>query len=293
VPFVLKKYSIKKKQKIQFVLINELGFSVSKSQKLLARGRVFDIHKNTIKNNDILKVDIIYISLFIAKSRGLKPIFEYNDFAIFDKPSGVMVYPISKDTQYSLLDEVYYHFGDEASLAHRLDKETSGLVLVAKNSKSKTILQSMFEQKQYIKQYKAIVQGELKSNIIINTSISKDMGNIGVKMRIDKNGKKAQTNISIISYDKNKNQTLVVAQPYTGRQHQIRVHLDSIGHSIIGDPIYGVDEDIANKYLNKLLLQEDRIKYTKANRLMLHSFYLEFVYNNEVYKFFSNQDIKI
>ena len=85
---------------------------------------------------------------------------------------------------------------------------------------------------------------------------------------------------------------MVEALPLTGRQHQIRVHLHHIGHTILGDPIYGVDDENAENYLNKSLSVEDRIEVTKSHRLWLHANYLEFVYKGINYKVFSkNRDL--
>jgi 23S rRNA pseudouridine1911/1915/1917 synthase len=95
--------------------------------------------------------------------------------------------------------------------------------------------------------------------------------------------------ITPISYDENKNQTLVEAIPLTGRQHQIRVHLDSIGHSIVGDTLYGVDVNFANDFLNKKISNEKREEVTKAHRLMLQADYLEFKFLDTIYKFSSKQ----
>lgn len=91
-------------------------------------------------------------------------------------------------------------------------------------------------------------------------------------------------------YFKDLDQTLVEAIPLTGRQHQIRVHLDSIGHTIVGDPIYGVDEEIADKYLCKILSSQDRMKYIGESRLMLHALNLEFQYDDTTYNIFSKQN---
>ncbi|MCI0500524.1 MAG: RNA pseudouridine synthase, partial [Epsilonproteobacteria bacterium] len=77
-----------------------------------------------------------------------------------------------------------------------------------------------------------------------------------------------------------------------GRQHQIRVHLHSIGHTIVGDPIYGIDDTIADSYLCKTLSDEDRVKYMKHNRLMLHAKSLEFNYLGIDYKFLSKQQLE-
>ena len=87
-----------------------------------------------------------------------------------------------------------------------------------------------------------------------------------------------------------KNQTLVEASPLTGRQHQIRVHLNSIGHKIVGDPIYGIEEKIADLFLKNKLSEGERLEYTKANRLLLQANYLEFEFLDVIYKFSSRQE---
>ena len=86
-----------------------------------------------------------------------------------------------------------------------------------------------------------------------------------------------------LEFNKKYNTTLVKAIPITGRQHQIRVHLDSIGHTILGDPIYGVDDQIADEYLRKILSDEKRIELIGAKRLMLHANNLLFVYKDKEY----------
>ena len=283
-PFILKKFETIKGQKIQHFLQNEVGLSISQSQRLLSKGRIFDENNKRLQNGEILKCNFINVALFEGHTRGLNPIFTTKDFAIFDKPSGIMVHPISKDTKYTLLDEIRYHFGEKANLAHRIDMETSGLVLITRNKLVDIELKTMFENREYKKKYLALVKGKIYKNITIDTPIIKDGGMIGVKMKVDKNGKESTTLIKPLKYDKTKNQTLVQAITLTGRQHQIRVHLDSIGHTIVGDPIYGVDEKIVDKYLNKELSTTDRLKFIGHNRLMLHALYLEFKYDDIVYK---------
>ena len=108
-------------------------------------------------------------------------------------------------------------------------------------------------------------------------------------MKTDSNGKESTTIIKPIFYDQKNNQTLVEAIPLTGREHQIRVHLDSIGHSIIGDTLYGVNEDFADKFLKNEISKEKRVEITKASRLMLQADYLEFGFLDVIYKFSSKQ----
>ncbi len=288
-PFLLKRYYFKSSQKIQFLLQNELHFDRSTAQRLLSKGRVFDKDGKTLLYGEIPQEDFIDVATFEGQSRGLKPLFTCEDFAIFDKPSGVPVHPVSKKTEYSLLDEIRYHFGEDANLAHRIDQETSGLVLIVRNKKSDMILKEMFVEKRYEKKYLALVDGKIENNLIIDTPIEKENGAIGVRMIVKEDGKESLTLIRPLKYHEDSNQTLVEANPKTGRQHQIRVHLHSIGHTIVGDPIYGINDTIADKYLCKTLSEEERKIYMKCDRLMLHAKSLEFSYLGIEYKFISKQ----
>ena len=108
-------------------------------------------------------------------------------------------------------------------------------------------------------------------------------------MKVCDDGKESITIIKPIKYNKEKDLTLIEAIPLTGRQHQIRVHLDSIGHTIIGDPLYGVKEEFANLFLKNQISEEKRVQITKAKRLMLQADYLEFEFLDVIYKFSSKQ----
>ncbi|MFY9089310.1 RluA family pseudouridine synthase [Arcobacter aquimarinus] len=291
-PFTLKKHKAIVGKKIQIFLIQELGIEPKVGQRLTSKGRIFDENMNTINTGDTIPTEYIYIAVFEGATRGLKPLIEFNDFAIFDKPTNLMVHPISKNTPYSLLDEIRYHFGEDANLIHRIDAETSGLIIVGKNKKSEIELKDMFQEKKYHKSYLAIVQGKIKEEIKIDKGLDREGLAIGVRMKVCDDGKESVTIIKPIKYNKEKDLTLIEAIPLTGRQHQIRVHLHSIGHTILGDPIYGIDDVNAENYLNKTLSEEDRFKVTKSHRLWLHANYLEFTFKDITYKIFSkNKDI--
>ena len=291
-PFTLKKYKAIKDKKIQIFLIHELGLDPKIGQRLTSKGRIFDENMNTINTGETIPTEFIYIAVFEGISRGLKPLIEFSDFAIFDKPTNLMVHPISKSTPYSLLDEIRFHFGEDANLIHRIDAETSGLVIVGKNKKSEIALKEMFQEKKYHKSYLAIAQGHIKEEITIDKGLDREGLVIGVRMKVCDDGKESVTIIKPIKYNKEKDLTLIEAIPLTGRQHQIRVHLHSIGHTILGDPIYGVDDDSAENYLNKTLSLEDRFTVTKSSRLWLHANYLEFTFKDITYKIFSkNRDL--
>ena len=245
--------------------MKDLKVNHRNAQRYAAKGRIFDENLNTLKPSDKIPTEYINMAVFEGISRGLRPLIEFAEFAIFDKPTHLMVHPISKSTPYSLLDEIRFHFGENANLIHRIDAETSGLVIVGKNKKSEKTLKDMFEDKQYHKSYLAIVEGEIKEEVTIDKRLEKEGKNIGVRMKAGDTGKESCTIIKPIKYNKENDTTLIEAIPLTGRQHQIRVHLYSLGHRIIGDPIYGIRDDIAEEYLNKTLDKEIREIETKSH----------------------------
>ena len=289
--YIKKEFKTIKGKKIEDFLLEDISIDSKLTLNLLEKGKITDENNKRLQKNQIIKSNFIYIVIFEPITKGLKPIFDSFHFAIFDKPSGLMVHPSSHQLDiYTLLDEIKFYYGQKGSLVHRIDAETSGLVLVSKNAFSDMILKNMFEEKKYIKKYHAIVEGNIEKNLEIDTPITNDTGLIKLKMKTDLNGKESKTLIKPISYNKEKNQTLVEAIPLTGRQHQIRVHLNSIGHKIIGDPIYGIEEKIADLFLKNKLSEDERLEYTKANRLLLQANYLEFEFLDVIYKFSSLQE---
>ena len=288
-PYIKKEFKTIKGEKIEDFL-ETLNLDLKLTLTLLEKGKITDENNKRLQKNQIIKSNFIYIIIFEAITKELKPIFDSFHFAIFDKPSGIMVHPSSHQLNvYTLLDEIKYQLGEKASLVHRIDAETSGLVLVSKNAFSDMVLKNMFEEKQYIKKYLALIEGQIEKNLEIDTPITNDIGLIKLKMKTDLNGKESKTLIKPISYNKEKNQTLIEATPLTGRQHQIRVHLNSIEHKIVGDPIYGIEEKIADLFLKNKLSKDERLEYTKAYRLLLQANYLEFEFLDIIYKFSSRQ----
>ena len=289
-PYILKKYDVIAGEKIDDFLVDVVKLSQPLAQKLLQKGRIIDDKSRRLQKGHVLKTGFIEVSIYEAISKGLTPIFQTEHFALFDKPSGLMVHPSARSTEYTLLDEIRFYFGEEGSLVHRIDAETSGLVLVSKNKYAQMVLNEMFEKKEFVKKYKAVVEGEINKEIEINRKIGNSQGLIKLKMQTSEKGKVSCTLIRPLFFDKQKNQTLVEAIPYTGRQHQIRVHLESISHKIVGDPIYGVEEALVDKFLKKKMSESARIKITGASRLMLHAHYLEFTFLKRTYKFCSKQE---
>jgi len=288
-PYILKQYDTIAGQKVEDFLVDVVKLSPKLAHKLLKNARIVDHKKKRLQKGKVLQSGYIEVLIFEPITKGLKPLFQTEHFALFDKPSGLLVHPTIRSSKYTLLDEIRYQFGDTANLVHRIDAETSGLVLVSKNGYAHYILQDMFKKKAFVKKYKALVEKELKSDILIDKKMTTSDGIINLKMKTSPEGKESSTLIRPLAYNKAKNQTLVEAIPYTGRQHQIRVHLDSLSHRIVGDPIYGLDETFVDRFLNGKVGDDERIQTTGGSRLMLHAYYLEFTFLGTTYLFCSKQ----
>lgn len=273
-------------------LIRELGYTQKEAQRFIAKGRllingeVMDISSKEIEG----EVEFIY---FEPATKNLKPHAEYEEFVVFDKPSGVLIHPQNRNTQYSLIDELKYQYGMDANITHRIDQETSGLVLCSKNKKSERDLKIMFQERDMKKKYLAMVHGELKNDISIEAPLLRkedESAIVRMVVKVHKDGKESKTDVKILKYFPDLNMTLVECSPFTGRQHQIRVHLFHMKHPIVGDPIYGQSEENIIKFLDKELSKEERIKNSGASRLLLHASELNFNLYNKNYHIKSSVD---
>ena len=278
--FVTKEFEIKDTKILDF-LVKKLGFNLREAKRAIDRGRV-SLNGKRVTEKSFRGSGILKCIVFEPNGYGIKPIFETPHFAVFNKPSGVAIHPKKLANTKSLLDDVRNLYGNNANLVHRLDKETSGLIIASKNKFAESILKQMFQNKEVEKKYLALVKGHIDKTLTIKKPIlaNKDE-NIKVKVIIHPDGKESITIVKPIK--KIGENTLVECTLLTGRQHQIRVHLFSIGHPIVGDPLYGVDNNFADRYLNKKINEDERIKITGAKRLMLHSYKLEFEFMNNKY----------
>jgi 23S rRNA pseudouridine1911/1915/1917 synthase len=230
---------------------------------------------------------------FEPLSMGLNPTFVAEEFAVYDKPSGLLVHPQNRHTPYSLNDEIKHRFGHDANIAHRIDQETSGLVLAARNKTSERVLKMMFEDREITKRYLAMVKGHLKEPLDIQEPLLRredESSIVRMIVRVHPEGKPSRTFITPLRYFPETDTTLVEASPYTGRQHQIRVHLFHVKHPIVGDPIYNQDENDAVRFLDREMSLEERFRNTGASRLLLHAYSLEFVYGENPYCIVSRED---
>ena len=190
-------------------------------------------------------------------------IYEDDDLLIINKPPFLLTHPTLKKVDITLANGIVYYFNDKYKkklvprFVNRLDMNTSGLIIIAKNAFTQSFFQS--ENANIEKKYLAIAEGIIEDDhFIIEKNIYKDGDRLD--RIIDERGQYAKTEFRVIERFKNIGVTLVECKLYTGRTHQIRVHLKSINHPIIGDSLYNPE----SKY-NKIV-----------NRQMLHSYFLEF-----------------
>ena len=291
-PYIHKFIAHAKGQKAYEILLQN-GYKMREAQRLIDKGRLICDGTVVSEKNALLSGEICLIE-YETNPRGLQPIFECDKFAVFDKPSGVLSHPNGRHCEYSLNDEIWSLYGREAAVAHRLDCETSGLIVVGKDKNAVVNLKKLFENRQVYKSYVALVHGKISENLRIeaNMDLANDYDDVKMRMRICEDGKSAVTEILPIEYFADIDATLVRAVPLTGRQHQIRLHLFHVEHRILGEPLYGLSRPQIEKILDKEMSEIERILTTGAPRLLLHSDEIYFKFDGVEYKIKSKFDAK-
>ena len=176
----------------------------------------------------------------------LNIIYEDDDILIIDKPQGMVVHPSNGHWEHTLVNAILHHCNDlsgingviRPGIVHRIDKDTSGLICVAKNDKAHNFLSEQLKNHTMSRTYVALVRGVIKENHgTVNMPIGRDAHN-RQKMAVTRtNSKEAITNFDVIK--RFKEHTLIECHLVTGRTHQIRVHMSYIGYPVEGDPLYG------------------------------------------------------
>ena len=244
-------------------------FSRAHLQKLIVQGYILVNGQRTKANQRLNKADRITVELPplpvypLAEPIPLIIIYEDEDLLVIDKPAGLTVHPAPGHPSHTLVNAVLAHCPGLAmsnglmrpGIVHRLDKDTSGLIVIAKNDFVREYLAAQFKSRTVTKGYLVLVKGRLSPEQgIIEAPIGRDPHNRR-RMAIVEAGKDAITQYKVRKYLNN--YTLVEVTPLTGRTHQIRVHLSAIGCPVVGDPIYG----IRSAHLNRQFIHAYRLGF--------------------------------
>ena len=242
----------------KFISNNADGISRSYASKLIEDGNVSINGKAVAKNYKIKGTETIEILLpepvgldIVPQNIPLDIVYEDNDLIVINKPQGMVVHPAAGNYDGTLVNALLYHCGDNLSaingvvrpgIVHRLDKDTSGLLVVAKNNDAHLKLAEQLKERKAVRRYNAVLNGNIKNDsVTVNAPIGRHPTDRKKMCVSDRNAREAVTHINVLKrYGR---YTLAECVLETGRTHQIRVHTAYIGHSVVGDPVYGIKKE--------------------------------------------------
>lgn len=254
---IIKVTDIKPERVDKYLASLDIGLTRSYIQKLIEDGCIkvngeICSKKTSIKNGDIIETEIPEPEELkaVPQNLPLNIVYEDNDVIVVNKPRGMVVHPAPGNPDGTLVNALLFHCEGRLSsingiirpgIVHRIDKDTSGLLMVAKNDESHLHLSEQIKEHSFKRQYIALAAGIIKDDSgTINKPIGrneKDRKKMAVTIH---NSKEAVTDFEVLKrYNKH---TLLKCTLHTGRTHQIRVHLSSIGHPIAGDKVYGPEK---------------------------------------------------
>ncbi len=262
-----------KQQRLDIFLQDKLKITRSQIKNFISLEKVLVNNKPVKAGYSLKKGDRVLVKEFTLPQISLKPenlsldiVFENQDFAIINKQQGFVVHPAAGNLSGTLVNALMFHLNSLSSInktrpgiVHRLDKDTSGLLIVAKNNKAHEYFAKLFKQRKVTRKYMALCSGyfshqsgEITTNLCRHKTNRKK-----IAVCLEGQGRVATTKFKVLK--QLKGHTLVEFSLVTGRTHQIRVHANYIKHPIVGDGLYGGN--------TKLF----------AGGQLLHSYFLEFV----------------
>jgi len=250
--------------------------SRSKIQMEIKKGKAF-VNSNQVKASYMLKEDDIVDFDFAFIENSLKPIsenipldiiWEDENMAVINKPSNMLTHPTLQEMNGTLVNALLYHYGENLSningdlrrgIVHRLDRNTSGLLMIAKNNTTHEFLSNEMKLKNFTKKYIAIVKGVIeKDDFLIDLPLGRHLTQ-PYKQAVRKDGKESQTYVKVL--ERFSDTTFIELTLITGRTHQIRVHLSAIGHPVYNDTLYGFGK--MKIKTEEQVLQSYKLEFTK------------------------------
>ena len=239
--------------RIDSYLMNYLGFSRSKVQKMINSNLVL-VNDESIKNSyQLKKDDVISVDEYEEEAMNVEPedmnldiVYEDDDVIVVNKANGVVVHPAVGSPNHTLVNGLMFHSRNlsdingefRPGIVHRIDADTTGLLMVAKNNDAHNFLAKQLEEKKTTRVYVALVHGVINNDTgTIDAPIGRDKNDRKKMAVTDVNSKEAVTHFKVLK--RFKNATLIELRLETGRTHQIRVHMNYIGHPVVNDPVYG------------------------------------------------------
>ena len=239
--------------RIDLYLSKKTDYSRSTISKMI-KNKTILVNGKEIKNSYQLKIgDIIEVGEYKEENMNIEPenipieiVYEDDDVIVVDKPNGMVVHPAVGNAKGTLVNALLYHSKNlsdingefRPGIVHRIDAYTTGLLMVAKNNKSHEILSEELSKKETTRKYIALVWGVINEDTAtIDAPIGRDAQDRKKMTVTSINSKDAVTHLKVLK--RYKSATLIELKLETGRTHQIRVHMNYIGHPVVNDPVYG------------------------------------------------------
>lgn len=286
--------------RIDQYLATELDVSRSKIQKLIKKEKILINDKKTSNNYILKSTDNIKIIGELEMVIDIKPenipldiVYEDDDLLIVNKKSGMVVHPAAGNFEKTLVNALLYRFNLSSGtssirpgIVHRIDKDTSGLLVVAKNDWTHERLSEMIKNKEIERIYIALVDGNIPHETgTVDAPIGRDIDNRQRMMVTDINGKDSITHFKVLKrYSRH---TLIKCKLETGRTHQIRVHMKYIGYPIYNDPVYGKRKETTSfgQFLHSTSI---KFKHPRTNK----EIYYEAPLPNEFQEYLDSIEVK-